>query len=703
VCPRSGRRPSTEDTGQLVSVRLSQLLVAIVLALVAVALFRTVAAYQQTAVVNDLRMKGAAVADRETRRLGDRISAIEALAATTALEATGFHLRTFERAARALMARDGAIKMIDFFDVHDVHLVHIVAGGSGSIGPQLQRKVKISRAEVQAVEVAIFDAELSRATSVADVPPNTSPDDAVTSGPALSHSHFYLATPVAERGEVGTIVEYLDAQQLLLGDIVQQAPQSFGLDDGRGRDLQAAGFAPQATAERLTFAIPFADRVMQLRLAVPPRRAVSPWLFVLGWFSLVLAIVLPMEVVGQINRRVQALNEELETRVAERTQELEESLRESRRLAVVVESVHEGVMVVDGDGIIRYANDALCTELRCTVNDLLDRHIGDAKAIALSEQQLADIRAAVSETGFVYREMERTRADGTGYVAGITFTRHGFQDPKTLIAVSRDVTDRRRLLDQLLEAKSRLERETRARADFIATASHELRTPVTTLRTLAALLLDKLGLTHAQPAENAKLLEILDHESRRLAHLVDDLLKIARIDAPDAGLGETPVDLCGLVKAEVDDILQLGATAPAVVFQPSPSPAVVRGDEEALRSIVHNLVGNARKFTTPDGRVEVKVDRDGSSARLIVSDTGAGIAASDLPHIFERFYRAPLTAASAPGAGLGLAIVARLVELMHGTISVASEVGRGTTIRVEFPLVADAVREEARSLTAGNG
>ncbi|MBV8163469.1 MAG: PAS domain-containing sensor histidine kinase [Candidatus Eremiobacteraeota bacterium] len=685
------------------SVRLSQLLVAIVLALVAVALFRTVAAYQQTAVVNDLRMRGAAIADRETRRLGDRISAIEELAASTALGGTGFRPRTFEHAARVLMADDRAIKMVDFFDVHDTHLVHIVAGAPGAVGPQLKRKAKVSRTEVQAVEVAIFDAELSRATSVADVPPNTSADTPMSNGPVLSRSHFYLATPVDERGQVGTIVEYLDAEQLLLDDISPQTTQPFGLDDGRGRDLQAAVFAPPASAERLTFAIPFADRVMQLRLLVPPRRSVSPWLFVLGYFSLVLAIVLPMEVVGQINRRVQALNEELETRVAERTQELEESLRESRRLAVVVESVHEGVMVVDGDGIIRYANDALCTELCCDVDDLLDKHISEVKALALSEQQLADIRAAVSETGFVYREMERTCADGTGYVAGITFTRHGFQDPKTLIAVSRDVTDRRRLVDQLLEAKSRLERETRARADFIATASHELRTPVTTLRTLAALLLDKLGPAQPQAPENAKLLDILDHESRRLAHLVDDLLKIARIDAPDAGLAEAPVDLCELVKLEVDEIVQLGPTAPSVVFQPSSSTAMVRGDAEALRSIVHNLVGNARKFTKADGRVDVKVDKDGSNARLIVTDTGAGIAASDLPHIFERFYRAPLTAASAPGAGLGLAIVARLVELMHGTISVASEVGRGTTITVEFPLAQEAVSQEPAPLTAGNG
>jgi PAS domain S-box-containing protein len=455
----------------------------------------------------------------------------------------------------------------------------------------------------------------------------------------------------------------------------------------------------------LTFAIPFADRVLQLSIAVPPRQAANPWLFALGWLALVLAIVLPMEVVGHINRRVHALNEELETRVAERTQELEQSLQESRRLAAVVESVHEGVMAVDGNGVVRYANDALCTELRCKPQDLVDKPIGQIRSLDLSEQQLADIRAAVSETGFVYREMERTRADGTTYVAGITFTRHGLEGANTLVAVSRDVTDRRRLVDQLLEAKGKLESETRARADFIATASHELRTPVTTLRTLAALLLEKLGARPVQspPSDNGKLLNILDHESKRLAHLVDDLLKIAKIDALEAALADDPVDLRSVVKTEVEDVLQLGTTDPVLELHVGPTPVIIRGDADAVRSVVHNLVGNARKFTAPGGRVDVTVDQDSAHARLIVSDTGAGIPASDLPHIFERFYRAPLTASKAPGAGLGLAIVARLVELMRGTISVASEVGRGTTITVEYPLAQVAAAAPGAQVAAGDG
>ncbi len=678
------------------SVRFSQLLVAIVLAVGAFALFRTMSAYQETVVSSDLRMRGARIVERETGRLGERIATIEGLAAETAMGGDGFSPPEFERLARAAMRRDPALVMVDFFNENDVHVAHIEARGPDALGAPAKKKItSVSRDDIQAVELALFAAELSRATSVSDVPPKASapPDSPAADG------HFCLATRVVRRQrEIGSIVEYLDVRELIVTDLATKAPAAFALDDGRGRALQTASLPMRNEADTQTFPIPFADRVMQLRLAAPPHNEANLWWFVFGWLALVLAVVLPMEAVGHMNRRVQALNEELETRVAARTQQLEESLRESRRLAVVVESAREGVMAVGASGCIRYVNDALCKELQCTPAELIDKPVDSIAAIGISQQQLASIREEISEMGFVYREMERSRADGTTYIAGVTFTRHALEDTNAIIAVSRDVTDRRRLVDQLLEAKGRLEREMRMRADFIATASHELRTPVTTLRTLAALLLEKFGPRDALPPDDSRLLEILDHESRRLAHLVEDLLKIAKIDAPEAALAEELIDVRSVVSAEVDEVKRFADGGPALELQLADAPVMVRGDEEALRSVIDNLVGNARKFTPPQGRVEVRVERDERHARLVVSDSGVGIATSDMPHIFERFYRAPDTASKAPGAGLGLAIVARLVELMHGTISVASQFGRGTTITVEYPLAvapADAAGERA--------
>ena len=114
-------------------------------------------------------------------------------------------------------------------------------------------------------------------------------------------------------------------------------------------------------------------------------------------------------------------------------------------------------------------------------------------------------------------------------------------------------------------------------------------------------------------------------------------------------------------------------------------PALIQGDENALRSILNNLLDNARKFTRPGGHITVGVSRKLDRVSLSVTDDGIGISQADLPHIFERFYRVRQTANDTLGSGLGLAIVARLVDLMHGSISVSSELGQGTTVTIEYP------------------
>ncbi len=671
------------------SVRFSQLLVAIVLALVAFALFRTVSAYQETGIAADMRMNGSRIVHRETQRLGERVAEIEGLAAATAMD--GYIPREFEQAARSVMRADGAIDAVDFFNNDDVHVAHIESAGRDQMGaPAKTRTAVVSHEEIQAVELALFDAELSRATSVSDIPPRLG----APAGSPAADGRFFLATRVVFHGrEVGSIVEIIDIRELIVDDVAKVAPASFALDDGRGRPLQVASLKTlQNQPDTQTFPIPFADRVLEMTLVAPPHIEANPWWFVFGWVGLVFAVVAPIEVVGHINRRVQALNEELETRVAARTKQLEESLDESRRLAVVVESVHEGVMRIDGAGIIRYVNAALCREQKRMPDELIGQPANSFEPLGLADHQMEDIRAGVSETGFVYREIERTRSDGSKYIAGVTFTRHGLEDSRALIAVSRDVTDRRLLVDELVAAKAKLEREMRARADFIATASHELRTPVTTLRTLAALFIDKLTSREMLSAEDRRLLDILEHETRRLAYLVDDLLKIAKIDAPEAALAADPIDLRDVVSSEMEELQQIHRSGPRIELHLCEQPAIILGDEEALRSIVDNLLGNARKFTPADGRVDVTVETEHDRVRLAVTDTGVGIPSSDLPHIFERFYRSTRTAAKAPGAGLGLAIVSRLVALMNGTISVASEVGHGTTVTIEYPLGARAAQ-----------
>lgn len=225
---------------------------------------------------------------------------------------------------------------------------------------------------------------------------------------------------------------------------------------------------------------------------------------------------------------------------------------------------------------------------------------------------------------------------------------------------------------------------------FMADAAHELRTPITVLRTQADVALQRAR----TPGEYVTALEGIEAESRRLGRIVDDLLILARADS-----GERPPTL---VRLFLDDVvadaagaagalaLSRGVAVELGAFDEAP----VLGDAELLRQLVMILLDNAIKFTPSGGTVTVSVARETERTVLTVADTGPGIAPEQLPHVFERFYRGDpargrgdLGAGSAGGAGLGLSI-AHWIATAHGaTITVASTVPHGTAASVRFPLV----------------
>ena len=674
------------------SVRISQILVAVVLAFMALILYRTSADTIAVRTANDTRSLGSRVAQRESVRIDQTIGALQTL--KNGLDISGFAPATFVAAARATMRSNPMIDIVDYFDQDGNHAAHIEASGHERLGrPPKSETPRVSGAVINAVDLVLTESGVTRAIASSHVLHIPAPGDPPGS---RGHLFVYVAQPLVHHLDViGTIVVRINAERLIVNDLAAVLPVRYVLDDGSGQlETGSPGGIGGPETYAQTFAIPFADRAWTLTVAPPSTdQPAKPWLFALLWFVAWLAVSVPIEVVGQINRRVQILNEGLEARVAARTRELQASVAESQTLAAVVESVHEGVMLVDAGGTVRNANDALCRELACTLRDIVGRRVYDYPPLALTKAQLEELTEAVRSRGFAYLEIERTRSDGVRYWAGITLTRHGTEgkgDGEGLIAVSRDVSDRRRLVDELVLAKAELERQARVRADFIGTASHELRTPATTLRTLSALLDRKVLPRYAFTDEDAKLLGMLDFETRRLAYLVDDLLEVAKVDATETPLTETEVDLGAIAGAEVETTFGLDTKAgPPIHLQLPASPAVVRADERALRRIIVNLVGNARKFTPADGRVNVSIERVGTSVRLVVSDTGIGIPENDLPHVFERFYRVERPGTEIRGTGLGLAIVARLVERMHGVISISSEVGRGTTVSVEIPAADD--------------
>jgi signal transduction histidine kinase len=252
------------------------------------------------------------------------------------------------------------------------------------------------------------------------------------------------------------------------------------------------------------------------------------------------------------------------------------------------------------------------------------------------------------------------------------------------------------VVDAFNEMLSSIESSNASQRRFIADASHELRAPLTTIQGNLAFLIRYLE--DIPPAERRTMLADAHGETLRLASLVDELLLLARADASmgqpapstaqPAPIVELDRTLLRLVR-QMRRRLEIENTSMKIEIG-GIEPVRVRGDEENMRRIMVILLDNAIKYTGTEegkgeGRITVALQRLGKQAVLQVSDTGIGIEGKDLPHIFERFYRADL-ARSREGTGLGLAIAQTLVEQLNGTITAESTPGKGSTFRVSLPL-----------------
>jgi signal transduction histidine kinase len=249
----------------------------------------------------------------------------------------------------------------------------------------------------------------------------------------------------------------------------------------------------------------------------------------------------------------------------------------------------------------------------------------------------------------------------------------------------------RRRTEAIAEDNARLLRQaeaaSRAKDEFLATLSHELRTPLHAMLGWARLLrtgaLDEAARTRA--------LETLERNTRLQAQLIEDLLDVSHIITGRMRLEVHPVTPGSVISAAVEAV-RPAAEAKSIRIEAHTDPAAgpVAGDTDRLQQVVWNLLSNAVKFTPRGGRVDVHLAVVDGHVRLQVCDTGRGISAEFLPHLFERFQQAegPVSR-SAPGLGLGLAIVRHLVELHGGTVRAESEgEGRGATFTVELPTLA---------------
>jgi PAS domain S-box-containing protein len=236
------------------------------------------------------------------------------------------------------------------------------------------------------------------------------------------------------------------------------------------------------------------------------------------------------------------------------------------------------------------------------------------------------------------------------------------------------------------EAREEAEKADRLKDEFLATLSHELRTPLTSVLGWATLI--RSGDIDA--ANYAVALETIERNARLQARLIDDLLDVSRIITGNLHLELRPIDLAPVVEA-ARDAVRPTAEAKGIQLRTSlaEGQCSIKGDSNRLRQVVWNLLLNAIKFTPRGGSVDANLHCQNSSVVLTVSDTGEGIEAEFLPHVFDRFRQAEGSISRRQGGlGLGLAVVRHLVELHGGTVHAASEgKGKGATFTVELPLL----------------
>ena len=381
----------------------------------------------------------------------------------------------------------------------------------------------------------------------------------------------------------------------------------------------------------------------------------------------------------------------------------EEALRQSEeRFRLTFENAASGIAHVAPDGRWLRVNQRLCEMTGYTQAELLARTFQDLTHPADLATDLEFVRRVLAgEMSRYSLEKRYLRRDGSVLWINLTvaLVRDAAGAPAYFIAIIEDITarkqielERERLRLQEQQARETAEAATRAKDQFLAVVSHELRSPLSAILGFAQMIR-----AHQHQAEQVvHFADIITRSARTQQRLIEDLLDTARIITGKLKLDTAPTDL-RLLLTESLAVVQPAAAARRIDLSASlgDQPLTVIGDATRLQQIIWNLLQNAIKFTPEGGHVALRLERSPEQARIIVSDTGQGIAPEVLPHIFERFWQMDMSGTRRYGGlGLGLALVEDLVELHGGTIAAASAgVGQGTTFTVTLPLHAPPVVE----------
>jgi two-component system phosphate regulon sensor histidine kinase PhoR len=369
--------------------------------------------------------------------------------------------------------------------------------------------------------------------------------------------------------------------------------------------------------------------------------------------------------VGRLGRLLDAVAPRLEERIARLEQD-------RQQLRAVLSGMAEGVIAIDARRRLLFANasaDRLFGLDATAVGRLVPELIRSPQVQGAVEATLAAAQPYRGEIVLTSREVSLR-------VHARVLAVHGMplpgSPPPGAVLVFHDITDLRRL--------------ERMRQDFVANVSHELKTPLASIKAYAETLLDwALGDENV----NARFVRRIEEQADRLNQLILDLLSLARLESGQEVFEHKPLALAPVLSACIESSRRRAEARNlnlSLDLGPLDDETLIMADEEAIRQILDNLIDNAIKYTPDGGAVRVTCRLAGENLSVEVADTGIGIPRDDLPRVFERFYRVDKARSrELGGTGLGLSIVKHLVQALGGQITVDSRVGAGTQFTVQLP------------------
>ena len=371
-----------------------------------------------------------------------------------------------------------------------------------------------------------------------------------------------------------------------------------------------------------------------------------------------------------------------------RRREAEEAVAQGReRFRLIVENSSDFVSIVDADGTVRYQSPTIERVLGHGASAVT----GSAFIDLVHPEDRAEVRQVFEEvmasTGSTLRVEFRAR-DSQGLwhpMESICHNRVDDPDVLGIILSTRDISERN-AAEEAQRALLRAELVSRTKSAFLANMSHELRTPLNAIIGFSELM--EQGLAGPLSERQREYVGSVVQSGRHLLSLVNDILDLSKIEPGRMDLDREWIPLETVVEAVAGSTMALALKRDLLLLTSvSADLPDVFVDPLRLKQVLYNLLSNAIKFTPPRGCVELKADQKDGAIEITVKDTGVGIRSEDLPRLFREFEQLEMDGERPEGTGLGLALTKRLVEMHGGTIGIASEYGKGTTVTLTLPVV----------------